>query len=90
MNNKLLDLITPGEILLEDFLIPMELSQNQFARAIGVSPGRVNEIVKGKAWISAEMALRLSRFFGTSARLWLNLKTDYDLQKTEREKQDSK
>jgi len=86
MSKKTLDLIPPGEILLEEFLIPMNISQNRLARSIGVSPGRINEIVKGKAGISAEMVLRFSRFFGTSAYLWLNLQTDYDLQKAEWEK----
>ena len=71
--------VHPGEVLLEEFLIPMKLSQNALARAIGVPPRRINEIVHGRRAVSADTALRLARFFGTSDRFWLNLQTAYDL-----------
>jgi len=69
----------PGEILQEEFLRPMGLSQTRLARAIGVPPRRINEIVHGSRAITADTALRLARFFGTSERFWLNLQTAYDL-----------
>lgn len=72
--------IHPGEILLEEFLNPMGISQNALARAIGVPPRRINEIVLGKRSISADTALRLSRAFGTSAGFWMGLQADYDLE----------
>jgi addiction module HigA family antidote len=72
--------IHPGEILMEEFLEPLEVSQNRLAVAIGVPPRRVNEIVHGKRRITADTALRLSRYFGTSDRFWLNLQTRYDLE----------
>jgi addiction module HigA family antidote len=81
---KKLPNIHPGEVLLEEFLEPMAMSQNRLARAIGVPPRRVNEIVLGKRSITPDTALRLSRFFGTSSRFWLGLQMDYDLEKTER------
>ena len=71
--------IPPGEVLLEDFLKPMGLSQNRLALAIGVHPRRINEIVLGKRGISANTALRLAKFVGTSAKLWLGLQNDYEL-----------
>jgi addiction module HigA family antidote len=71
--------VHPGEVLLEDFLKPMELSQNRLALSIGVHPRRVNEIVLGKRGISADTALRFAKFFGTSAELWLGLQKDYEL-----------
>lgn len=74
-----LDPIHPGEILLEDFLQPMGISINRLARDIQVPPGRISTIVNGKRAISADTALRLSAYFGTSPELWLNLQTDYDL-----------
>jgi len=70
----------PGEVLLEDFLVPMGMSQYRLAKGIGVPPRRVNEIVHGKRGISADTALRLSRFFGSSAEFWLNLQMRYDLE----------
>ena len=70
----------PGEILLEEFLKPMNLSQNRLALDIGVPARRINEIVHGKRAITADTALRLARFFGTSERFWLNLQTSYDLE----------
>jgi addiction module HigA family antidote len=72
--------IHPGEILLEEFLKPMNISQYRLARDINVDPRRINEIVHGKRSISADTALRLGRYFGTSARLWLNLQSHYDLE----------
>lgn len=72
--------IHPGEILLEEFLIPMEISQNRLARDIGVPPRRINEIVHGKRAVSADTALRLARYFGTSEAFWMGLQADYDLE----------
>lgn len=71
--------VHPGEVLIEEFLKPFGLSQNRVARAIGVPPRRINEIVLGKRGISADTALRLGRYFGTSAQFWLGLQNDYDL-----------
>ena len=76
--------IHPGEILLEEFLKPMGISQYRLAKDIGVSPRRINEIVHGKRAISADTALRLARYFGVSERFWMNLQVRYDL---EREKE---
>jgi addiction module HigA family antidote len=77
--------IHPGEILLEEFLKPMDISQYRLAKDISVDPRRINEIVHGKRAISADTALRLGRFFGTSARFWLNLQSHYDLELEEME-----
>jgi addiction module HigA family antidote len=77
--------IHPGEILLEEFLKPMDISQYRVAKDISVDPRRINEIVHGKRSISADTALRLGRFFGTSARFWLNLQSHYDLEREEME-----
>ena len=77
---KKLDPIHPGEILLEEFLLPMELSQNALARGLGVPPRRINEIVHGKRRVTADTALRLARFFGTSPQFWLGLQTEYELE----------
>jgi addiction module HigA family antidote len=74
--------IHPGEILLEEFLKPMELSQNRLAREIGVPPRRINEIVLGKRTITADTALRLARYFGVSESFWMGLQADYDLEET--------
>ena len=71
--------IHPGEILLEEFLAPLRISQYRLAKAIGVPPRRINEIVHGKRAISPDTALRLSRALGTSDRFWMNLQTRYDL-----------
>ena len=71
--------VHPGEILLEDFLQPLGLSQYRLAKGLSVPPRRINEIVLGKRSVSADTALRLARFFGTSDRFWLNLQTAYDL-----------
>ncbi len=72
--------IHPGEILLEEFLQPMHLSQYRVAKDIGVPARRINEIVHGKRAISADTALRLSRYFGLSERFWLNLQSRYELE----------
>ena len=72
--------IHPGEILLEDFLNPMELSQYRLAHSIGVPPRRINEIVHGKRGITADTALRLGRFFDMEAQFWMNLQTRFDLE----------
>ena len=71
--------IHPGEILLEVFLIPMQLSQNKIATDIGVPPRRINEIVHGKRRITADTALRLAHYFNMSPHFWLGLQMDYDL-----------
>ena len=73
-------LIHPGEILLEEFLKPFEVSQYRLAKEISVDPRRINEIVLGKRAITADTALRLSRYFGTSERFWINLQAHYDLE----------
>ncbi len=80
MRRTKLSPIHPGEILLEDFLTPLELSQYRLAHDISVPPRRVNEIVHGKRAITADTALRFARYFGTSDRFWLNLQTRYDLE----------
>lgn len=71
--------VRPGEVLLEEFLKPLELSQNRLALRIGVPPRRINEIVLGKRRVTAETALRLARYFGTTPQFWLGLQADYDL-----------
>ena len=72
--------VHPGEILLEEFLGPLSLSQYQLAKAVDVPARRINEIVHGQRRISADTALRLSRYFGTSERFWLNLQARYDIE----------
>lgn len=76
---KKMEPLHPGEVLLEEFLAPMSLSQNRLALDIGVPPRRINEIVLGKRRITADTALRLARYFGMSPRFWLGLQMDYDL-----------
>ena len=83
MKNKKLPSIHPGEILIEEFLKPMGLSQYRLAKDISVPPRRINEIVHGKRSISADTALRFGRFFGISPQFWLNLQTRFDLEVTE-------
>ncbi len=80
MKMKPLSNIHPGEILLEEFLLPMNVSQNALARATGVPPRRINEIVLGKRGVTADTALRLAAAFGTSEGFWLGLQADYDLE----------
>jgi addiction module HigA family antidote len=81
MGKKVQQPVHPGEILLEDFLKAMGLSQYRLAKGISVPPRRINEIVLGKRAITADTALRLARFFGTSERFWMNLQTRYDLER---------
>ena len=71
--------VHPGEILVEDFLKPLGITQYRLAKSIGVSQRRIGEIVSGKRAITADTALRLAKFFGTDARSWMNLQTQYDL-----------
>lgn len=75
--------IHPGEVLLEEFLEPLELSQNAAARAMGVPPRRINEICLGKRTITTDTAIRLARFFGTTPYFWLGLQNDYDLEEAQ-------
>ena len=72
--------VHPGEILLEEFLEPLHVSQYQLAKSLSVPPRRINEIVHGQRRISADTALRLARYFGTSERFWMNLQARYDLE----------
>jgi len=72
--------VHPGEILLEDFMKPLGISQYRLAKGMGVYPRKVNEIVQGKRAITADTALRLARFFGTSAEVWMNLQVHFDLE----------
>jgi addiction module HigA family antidote len=81
MKSKILDNITPGEILEEEFLKPLNLTQYRLAKDIAVPPRRINEIVKGERAITADTALRLGQFFGMAPQFWLNLQTHYDLEK---------
>ena len=81
---RLLEPIHPGEILLEDFMKPMGISINRLARDIAVPPGRVSAIVNGKRAITADTALRLGRYFGTSPDVWMGLQTDYELRMAQR------
>jgi addiction module HigA family antidote len=77
--------IHPGEVLLEEFLKPMGVSQNRIARAIGVPPRRINEIVQGKRSITADTAQRLAKYFGVSESLWMGLQADYDLEQARKD-----
>jgi len=72
--------VTPGEVLLEEFIKPLGISQYQVAKDVGVPPRRINEIVLGKRAVTADTALRLARYFGTSERFWLNLQARHDLE----------
>jgi addiction module HigA family antidote len=69
----------PGETVKEDYLVPLGMSVNQLAKALGIGTARLNEIVRGRRGVTADTALRLARYFGTSAEFWLNLQTLYDL-----------
>ena len=80
MSRRELDPIHPGEILLEEFLNPMEITQYRLAKDIKVDPRRINEIVHGKRAITPDTALRLSRYFGLSERFWINMQARYDLE----------
>lgn len=81
---KTLPNIHPGEVLLEEFLLPLGISQNALARAAGVPPRRINEIVLGKRSMTADTAVRLAAALGTSERFWLGLQADYDLEEARR------
>ena len=78
---KRLPLIPPGEILAEEFMVPNRISQNRLARYIDVNPARINDIVHGRSAITAAIALRLAKYFGTTPELWMNLQADYDLRR---------
>lgn len=80
MSDERLPPVHPGEVLLEEFLKPLGISQYRLAKDIGVPPRRINEIVHGKRVVTADTALRLSRYFATSDRFWLNLQAQYDLE----------
>jgi len=75
--------VHPGEILREEFMAPLGMSANALARALGVTPSRINDIVRERRGITGETALRLARYFGTDARSWLNLQAAYELRKAE-------
>lgn len=79
MKQNKLPPVHPGEVLLEEFLKPLDISQYRLAKSMSVPPRRVNEIVLGKRSVSADTALRLGRFFGTSEQFWMNLQNEYDL-----------
>jgi antitoxin HigA-1 len=79
MMNEKLNPVHPGEVLLEEFLKPIGLSQNRLSLEVGVHPRRINEIVLGKRRITADTALRLARYFGISPQFWMGLQNDYDL-----------
>jgi addiction module HigA family antidote len=80
MSKRKLEPIHPGEILLEEFLNPMDITQYRLAKDISVDPRRINEIVHGKRGISADTAIRLGHFFGMSPQFWMNLQSHYDLE----------
>lgn len=82
MTEKLFSPIHPGEILYEDLMKPLGLSQNKLAAELGVDPGRINQIVAGRRGITADTALRLARYFGTTPEFWMNLQARYDLEVT--------
>ena len=79
MNKEMLDPIFPGEILLEDFMKPLGISMNQLARDIDVPPNRISAVVNGRRAITADTALRLGKYFGTSPDVWIGLQKDYEL-----------
>lgn len=82
--SEMLPNIHPGEILLEEFLSPMEISQYRLAKEIGISQMRISEIVRGRRGVTADTALRLARFFGTSVKFWMGLQADYDVEEAQR------
>ena len=84
MKTKLLESVHPGEVLLEDFMKPLELSQYRVAQDIGVSPLRISEIVRKKRAVTADTAMRLARYFSTSSGIWMRLQAQYDLEQAER------
>ena len=87
--SDLIDPIHPGEILMEDFLKGFGITQNKLAVSIGVPPRRINEIVHGKRGITADTAIRLARYFGTSEEFWMNLQSHYELRMERRALRDS-
>ena len=86
---NMIEPIRPGEILLEDFINGFGITQNKLAVSIGVPPRRINEIVHGKRGITADTAIRLARYFGTSEEFWMNLQSNYELRIERRVNQDS-
>ncbi len=80
--------IHPGEILLEEFLIPMEISAYRLSKEIGIPQTRISEILKGRRRITADTALRLSKFFGNTPKFWLGLQADYDLEEEQKNKKE--
>jgi addiction module antidote protein, HigA family len=89
MATKLLPPVHPGEILREEFMRPLELSSNALARAIGVTPARVNDIANEKRGITADSALRLGRYLGTTPDMWMNLQKRFELETARRELSDT-
>lgn len=87
MNKKIRN-IHPGEVLAEEFLIPLKISAYKLSRDIGIPQTRTSQIIKGNRRISADTALRLSKYFGNSARFWLGLQDDYDLEEEKNKKED--
>lgn len=83
-----IELVHPGEMLLKEFIEPYGITQHRLAVAIGVPPRRINEIVHGNRRITADTALRLGRYFGTSAEFWMNLQSHYDLRRERRKRVD--
>jgi len=84
MKKTKLDLITPGTILWEEFMFPLGITQNQLARDLDITIGRIHDIIHGRRAITADTALRLSKYFGTTPEFWINLQTDFDLRKMKR------
>jgi addiction module HigA family antidote len=84
MSERVLDPIHPGEILLEEFMTPLDLSANALARRLAVPVTRVTELVRGRRGVTADTALRLAKFFGTSPDLWMGLQVEYDLRMSRR------
>lgn len=84
---KKLNNIHPGEVLLEEFLIPMEISAYRLAKETFIPQTRISEIIKGKRRITADTALRLAKFFGTTAKFWLGMQDDYDLEEEKKDKE---
>ncbi len=82
-----LDNIHPGEVLLEEFMLPMEITAYRLSKSINIPQTRISEILKGKRRITADTALRLSKFFGNSAKFWLGLQDDYDIEEEKNNKQ---
>ncbi len=80
--------ITPGKILLEEFLIPLDISQYRLSKDLDIPQTRVSEVIKGNRRISADTAVRLSAYFGNSAKFWLGLQTDYDIEEEQKQKSD--